>query len=130
MLALIAALESEGQATAVELCEILGLKGKAGRELGSAILSRLRKRTKTKPKRVYVVRWTYESVAGARAYLRPVLALGNNPDAKKPPPRPMAEVSADYRKRERHFVGSVFMWAQPRRVRHAARRSARAELQL
>jgi hypothetical protein len=119
VLAITAALEHEGEATMAELAKIIGLH----RFDCSSVVSRMRKPCKMLPKRIYVKRWVRDDDSGGRSYLRAVLALGDAPDAPKPKAKPNKESTAEYRAKERHRVNSVFMWAQPRRVREAARRN-------
>ena len=45
-----------------------------------------------KPKRVFIIRWDVDDALGeSMVYPRPVYALGNRPDAPKPPPKTQAE---------------------------------------
>ena len=118
VLGIVRILQREGEATMAELAKMLGVP----RFDASSVVSRMRKPCKTLPKRIYVVRWTRHDDSGGRSYPRAVLALGDKPDAPRPKPKPNKESTAEYRANERHRVNSVFMWAQPRRVRHATRR--------
>lgn len=118
VLGVLSVLEQEGEATMAEIAKTLGVH----RFDCSSVVSRMRKATKTLPKRIYVTRWTRHDESGGRSYLRAVLAIGDKPDAKRPPAKTSSECSAEYRSKERHRVSSVFMWAQPRRVRLESRR--------
>lgn len=67
--------------TRVEICKHLDKsKGCVG-----AVVSRLNKATKERPKRVYVTHYVYDD-EGGRRYPRAVYALGDLPD--KPHPKP------------------------------------------
>lgn len=49
----------------------------------AAATNRLRKEQRTKPKRIYVTHYVFDH-EGQRRYPRPVFALGNFPDARRP----------------------------------------------
>ena len=75
----------------------------------AAILSNMRKRLATK--RVYICEWTRE-VGQGKSYLRPVYALGNKPDARKPRPVSNAEKCGRWRAKNRiPICNSVWTWA-------------------
>lgn len=118
VLGVLAALQEHHELTRAEICRIMG----TSRFLASSVISRLNRELPTLPKRIYVVRWVHDDDTAARNYPRAVYALGNLPDAKKPKPKPAKENSRRWREKERNQVNSVFMWAQPRRVRAAVRR--------
>lgn len=116
---ILAYLGEVGEATRAELMLALGLeKTKCG-----AVVSRLNKKLKSRPKRLYIVRYVYTDDSNGRTYPRAVYALGDLPDARRPKPD-RAAVAKRYRNRERHRVSDVFQWAQPRRVRHQLRKLA------
>lgn len=79
----LAALEELGEVTGMELAEHLG---DMDRYDAHAVLRRMSKRNeRTGEKRLYVVRYIYDQ-EGGRWYPRPVYALGDKPDEKKPGP--------------------------------------------
>jgi hypothetical protein len=90
--------------TAMELAEYLGI----ARYDAHAVLNRMNKRTKAGLKRIYVVRYIYDH-DGARKYPRPVYAIGDKPDAKKPKANQLA-VKREYyaRLKSRTTMNSVF----------------------
>jgi hypothetical protein len=88
------ALEHVGPMTTSDMQEHLGLK----RDPGGSVLNRLTHRTKTMPKRVYIIDWR-RSQDGQREYLRAVYALGDKPDKRKPPAKRRADVVRDYLQR-------------------------------
>lgn len=47
----------------------------------ASVLSRLNKRSKNTPKRIYISGHTRHTISG-RAYIRPIYSLGNQPDKK------------------------------------------------
>lgn len=108
VLGVIAVLEQEEELTRAEICRALNID----RFLGSSVVTRMRRATKTLPKRIYIVRWVYEDDEG-RYYPRAVFALGNKPDARKPKPNKAKDNSARFRARKRDRASSVFNWAQP-----------------
>ena len=62
-------------------------------------------------KQVYIQSWTMEGIG--RRYPRPVYALGNKPDARKPKPIGQAERCRQYRLRMKPpaaVANSVFTW--------------------
>lgn len=75
----------------------------------SNALSRMRKRSSTLPKRVYIKEWVRE-VSGKRDYLRPSYAVGNWKDAEKPPTLTNAERVKRYRdkRKVKYMNNSVF----------------------
>jgi hypothetical protein len=111
-------LAEHGELTRAEMCMHLGLS----RFLLSSVVTRLYLAHKMVPKRIYIKRWVHEDDTTTRWYPKSVYAIGDLPDAKKPKPRPMKENSRKWREKERYRVNSVFMFAQPRKVRHAMRR--------
>jgi hypothetical protein len=111
-------LAEHGELTRAEMCHHLGMS----RFLISSVVSRLNRKCKTVPKRIYIKRWVHEDDTTTRLYPKSVYAIGDLPDAKKPKPRSAKENSRKWRENERNRVNSVFMWAQPRKVRHAIRR--------
>lgn len=90
--------------TAAELEEALGVRPcvLAGN------LRRLRKPKPGKPKQVYIVRYEL-LVEGQKRYPRPVYAVGDLPDARKPRPLPKGEAVRQYRQRSHKLaINSVF----------------------
>jgi len=112
VLNILAALEDDGPMTRSELVQVLG----TSRNLVSACLSRLNKKQKTVPKRVYIAHYQMDSEAGGRKYPRASYAVGDKPDAKKVKAS-AAQVSAHYRENMRGRVSSVFDLATPLRAR-------------
>jgi hypothetical protein len=112
MLSILAVLENDGPLTRSEIQQSLGLS----RNLISACLSRLNKKQKIAPKRVYITHYQMDSEAGGRKYPRAAYALGDKPDAKKVKTSPM-EASAHYRENLKGRVSSVFDLALPLRAR-------------
>lgn len=94
-------------------------------EIGS-VVSRLNRPTTTQPKRIYILRYTYEDEGSNVAYPRAVYALGNKPDAIKPEPN-RNEVARRWRERSKVRVNSVFEWAMPRRARAQYRKALLAQ---
>lgn len=107
--------------TEATLGELTSLTGISRFKLSSA-LTRMKKKTKILPQRVFIIRWTYSDDSGGRNYLKPVYALGDSPNAKKPPPKTNAQCKATYNAKEKLRVNSVFMWGQSRKTRFAIRR--------
>ena len=118
VLGVIRALKKHHELTRAELCMVMGVT----RFEASSVVSRMNKAHKLVPKRIYIKRWVYDDDTGSRYYPKSVYALGNLPDVPKPKPLSAAEVSKRWREKERFRVNSVFMWAQPRKVRYAMRR--------
>ena len=69
----------DGPATANEICSAIN----RDRYQVSAVISRLRRAGVNTPKRIYVMDWATDH-SGERMYPRPVYALGDKPDKKKP----------------------------------------------
>lgn len=117
---ILAVLNELGEATPVEIAESLGLD----RMQISSIMTRLRKPGPVSPKRIYVVRYIHDH-DGARRYPRPVYAIGDLEDAKRPKP----DVKANKRRytqglRKRMTTNSVFNLGLTRRE-YTAMRGAR-----
>jgi hypothetical protein len=74
----------------------------------SSFMSAMRLAVKTK--QLYIQSWTMEGIG--RKYPRPVYALGNKRDAKKPAPATQAERCREYRRRMKppQAANSVFSW--------------------
>jgi hypothetical protein len=107
------ALSELGAMTGVELCQELGVE-KA--EL-SAVVSRMAKASKTMPKRIYVVGYTFEHETHDRRYPRAIYALGDLPDKPKPKPSRIDNVRRyTANKRKRLTGNSVFNLGNPRRI--------------
>lgn len=62
-------------------------------------------------KRIYIKEWTREGIG--RRYLRAIYALGDRPDARKPPPMTNAQWQRESRARRAlpKAANSVFSWA-------------------
>ena len=87
-----------------------------------AVLIRMNKRTKAGEKRIHIAAWVHEH-DGARRYPRPVFALGDSRDKRKPKPDTRAiRVRHEAKKNKLFRMNSVFNMAMPRdRVREMAR---------
>lgn len=107
------ALYDLGAMTGAELCQELGVE-KA--EL-SAVVSRMAKPSKTLPKRIYIVGYTFEHETHDRRYPRAIYALGDLEDKPKPKSN-RKEVVRRYNanKRKRLTGNSVFNLGLPRRI--------------
>jgi len=107
------ALSDLGAMTGAELCQELGVE-KA--EL-SAVVSRMAKASKTLPKRLYIVGYTFEHETHDRRYPRAIYALGDLPDKTKPKPSRIDNVRRyTANKRKRLTGNSVFNLGLPRRI--------------
>ena len=107
------ALSELGAMTGAELCQELGVE-KA--EL-SAVVSRMAKASKTLPKRLYIVGYTFEHETHDRRYPRAIYALGDLPDKPKPKPSRIDNVRRyTANKRKRLTGNSVFNLGLPRRI--------------
>ena len=101
------AINEFGEISAMELAEYC----KISRYDAHAVLRRMNKPTKYAPKRLHVVRYINDH-DGARKYPRPVYAMGNKPDAKKPKADQLAVKRAYYaRLKSRTLMNSVFNMA-------------------
>lgn len=76
---IIAILRECGEASPAEIATLLGLD----RMNVSTIMTRMRRPGKKVPKRIYIVRYVHDN-EGQRRYPRPVYALGEWGDAKRP----------------------------------------------
>lgn len=100
-----------GPMSTCELSEEMGLD----RMYVSAVLSRMRRPTKTLPKRLYVIRYLYQ-MESAKNYPRAVFALGDKRDAPKPVfDRRASRKASDQRRRALNTMNSVFNLAMPRK---------------
>ena len=74
-------LKTNGLMTLADLCKALG----RDKQLLQPVLARMMKPTTRPmlPKRVYIAEYVYDQ-EGMKRYPRPLYALGNYPDAKKP----------------------------------------------
>jgi hypothetical protein len=107
------ALSELGAMTGAEFCQELGVE-KA--EL-SAVVSRMAKASKTLPKRLYIVGYTFEHETHDRRYPRAIYALGDLPDKPKPKPSRIDNVRRyTANKRKRLTGNSVFNLGLPRRI--------------
>lgn len=89
---------NDGPSTSLQLATELGMR----RDQVAPVLSRLQEPLKRRPnagqQRVHICAWHWESVAGARAHLRPIYAIGPGVAPPKPParkPRRRKKDSAD-----------------------------------
>jgi hypothetical protein len=107
------ALSDLGAMTGAELCQELGVDKP---EL-SAVVSRMNKASKTMPKRIYVVGYTFEHETHDRRYPRAIYALGDLSDKPKPKPSRIDNVRRyTANKRKRLTGNSVFNLGLPRRI--------------
>lgn len=108
---ILAALKECGEMTPDEICRHIGIQ----RDHVSTILTRLRKPGKEVPQRVYVVRYV-DDAEGMRRYPRPVYALGNRINVKRPKPD-KKEIRRRYNAKVRKLMttNSVFNLALTRR---------------
>lgn len=107
------ALSELGAMTGAELCQELGVEKT---EL-SAVVSRMAKASKTLPKRLYIVGYTFEHETHDRRYPRAIYALGDLPDKTKPKPSRKDNVRRyTANKRKRLTGNSVFNLGLPRRI--------------
>jgi DNA-binding MarR family transcriptional regulator len=107
------ALAKEGPMTGAQLARHLGLK----RENLAQTISRMSKKGRKEPKRLYIIRWTHED-EGARRFVRAVYALGDKKDATRPK-YDLAALAATrrryYHKRKKLITGNtVFNLAIPK----------------
>lgn len=115
---ILAKLDECGECAPAEMASLLGLD----RMNVSTIMTRLRRAGKKTPKRIYIVRYVHDG-EGARRYPRPVYAIGDLPDAKKP----KADVKANKRRyrqglRLRMTANSVFNLGMTQRQMREIRR--------
>jgi predicted thioesterase len=99
-----AALVALGEMTSMELAEYLDIDRYDAR----AVLCRMAKRTKAGVKRVHISRYVHD-FEGARKYPRPVYALGDQEDVKKPKANQLAVKRKYYaRQKNKVLMNSVF----------------------
>lgn len=103
---ILALLAEHEQLSRVEIQKELELTKRSA----SALLSKLLKPTPRQSKRIYVIAYTFDD-EGARAYPRPLYALGDRPDARRPDMR--LERRREYRRVEGQRVASVWDLALP-----------------
>ena len=108
------ALEQLGPMTTSDLASHLGIS----RDLG-AVMSRLKRATKTTRKRVYVADWRRDQV-GQKHYPRPVYAFGDKRDKPRPSAKARADVVREYMQNAQARMQSV----QPGISQVAARKLA------
>ncbi len=114
------ALEEHGEMTRHDICDVIG----SDRMYISAILTRMTKACKTIPKRIYITRYVYDQ-EGLRRYPRPVYAVGDKPDAKRPKADPKANRRRyDENLRKRLTGISVFHLGMTRNQYQALRKAA------
>lgn len=100
----LAALVEHGEITGLELAMQLGIDIK----VAHGTLKRMATRTKAGLKRLYVVRYDSDN-EGHKRYPRPVYAIGDLPDAKKPKANQNARKREYYnRVKSRTLMNSVF----------------------
>lgn len=91
--------------TKAEICRRLEL----AHDQVASVLSRLSKRSKQMPKRIYVCDYTRHAIWG-RTYIRPIYALGDKPD-KEPDIKPLTikeRSAASHKKRMATRNNSIF----------------------
>ena len=108
-------LEAEGPLTRAEIGQQLGID----RYNISAIVTRLLRGGKTTGRRVHISDWLTQ-VKGERRYPRALIALGDGPDARKPPREAKATVRkrSNDKRRARNTMNFVFNLGVPRREFH------------
>jgi len=104
---IIAILEEHGPLTSPEVGALLNLAESTARNT----LCQMNKKTTRFTRQVYIVDWQRDAVEGQRAYLRPVWALGDKPNKKKPNALAGAEKQRRYRSRKEGLANSVFALA-------------------
>ena len=115
--ALLKVFEEHGPLTRAEASAILG----EDRLVCSAVISRLSKKQKVLPKRLYVYDYVYQDDVNDRYFPRARYAIGDKRNASKPKPDKAAK-SKRYRDREKARVASVFHIGIPRRKREELKR--------
>lgn len=101
-----------GPLTGADLCEIIGV----GHDNLSGVLCRMRKPSKTQPKRIYVKSYVFE-YDNSRRYPRPVFAVGDKQNASKPKSDKKAiRRRYDSAKKAKLTMNSVFNLGLPRRI--------------
>jgi len=104
------ALNEFGRMTAQEFADYADI----GRYDAHAVLLRMNKRTKAGDKRIHIADWTHGH-DGARRYPRPVYALGDKLDKKKPKADPAANRRRhEQSKNKMYRMNSVFNLAMTR----------------
>lgn len=99
-------LDENGPMTAASITAESGVEKK----ILAGTLGRMLKATKRPigPKRIHVLDWVYDE-EGQRKYPRPLFALGDKPDKKKPKRDPHAVAKAYRERQKKRFLGnSVF----------------------
>jgi DNA-binding Lrp family transcriptional regulator len=96
-------LEEDGPMTRAELVHALGMS----RNIVSSVLSRLNRKQKTAPKRIYISHYQLDNETGGRKYPRASYAVGDKPNAKKVKAT-RAQNSLHYRNNLKGRVASVF----------------------
>lgn len=109
---ILSVLEEFGPMTSTEVSEELGLS----RSYVAPVMSRMRRRLKTLPKRIYIKEYIHKLESG-RIYPRAVYALGSKRDVHPPPVMTQQEKrKRAYRKnRNLNTLNSVFNMAIPTR---------------
>lgn len=98
------AMKEYGEITGVELAEHLGIDIR----VAHGTLKRLSTRTRAGLKRMYIMRWDSDH-QGAKRYPRPVYALGDQLDARKPKADQLARKREYYhRVKGKTLMNSVF----------------------
>lgn len=110
-LSILGLLQEHGELTRKEICDYMG-KNKL--EI-SGVITRLSRKSKTIPKRIYIVRYTHEDFWMHRWV--PVYALGNKRNAVKPARQSRKEIWQRYYYNNKKKVNSVFMLGMTRQQR-------------
>lgn len=118
--AILAALAENGPMTRGEICLVIG----RDRTECAAVVSRLNKRQKTLPKRIYIFDYVYEDELNGRRFPRARYALGDKQNARRPKPDPRGNVRR-WRESQKRKVASVFDLGLTRREREARNRAVR-----
>lgn len=104
---IIAILEEHGPLTSPEAGALLNLAESTARNT----LRQMNKSTPRFKRQVYIVDWQRSAVEDQRAYLRPVWALGDKTNKKKPDALTGSEKQARIRGRKKGLANSVFALA-------------------
>lgn len=108
----IATLLEIGPSTSLEVGNYLKLP----RNSLTSVMSRMRKASKRKPKRIYIKEYVHDA-EGLKRHTRAVYDVGDLPDAKWPKYDKLANKRKSERARERRGITSVFDLGTPVKVR-------------
>ncbi len=108
--------------TRAALCRALK-SDKAGT---GSVVSRMHKQLKSVPRRIHIADYTHYDEGSFIAYPRALYALGDLPDAKRPPRQSRKKIVKRCREARKARVSSVFEFAMPRRAREAHRKAIKA----